>query len=135
MADLSYGTTKEMETKPVLEKFLNTELVVKGGFHPFDFHNKTNTVYLELKSRRFNHDKYPTTMIGLNKVEYAKKNPGCDYWFAYNFEDGVWAVKYDPALFDSFEVKTDFRRSYRADCANYNQRIVYIPIANLTKIL
>ena len=32
----------------------------------FDF--EANNLKIELKSRKFNHDKYPTTMIGYNKI-------------------------------------------------------------------
>jgi hypothetical protein len=88
---------------------------------------------VELKSRRIRHDKYPTALIGLNKVE-ACNDENKDYYFVYCYDDGVFYIKYDKETFLKFERNYEYRRGDRSDCYNYASKIVYIPVEKLVKL-
>lgn len=57
----------------------------------FDFYSKKRRI--EVKSRNNNHDKYPTTMVGLNKINHLKsyKYKGRFYFL---FQDGLYYWDY-----------------------------------------
>jgi hypothetical protein len=128
-ADRIFGAAGELNVGATLNRQFNTTLERRGGFHTFDYGGSLptgRTIELELKTRRICHDQYPTTMIGRNKIEYCT-NPDTDYYFAFNFSDGLYYIKYDKALFATFECRNDFVRSQRSDCYNPVQSVVYIP--------
>lgn len=125
-ADLYFGRGNEITTRGKLEVYLNTHLRHQGAYDIFDFADDTNTTYVELKSRRIRHDAYPTALVGTNKVD-ACSDPNKDYWFAYCYTDGVYIIKYEKTLFDSFERQDDFLRGARSDCSNNPKRVVKIP--------
>jgi len=118
-----------MNVSASLNREFNTTLERRGGFYTFDYagpQTTGRTIEIELKTRRIRHDQYPTTMVGQNKIDYCS-SPNVDYYFAFNFSDGLYYIKYDRALFDTFERRNDFVRSYRNDCPNPVQSVVYIP--------
>jgi hypothetical protein len=122
--DFAYGINKEKDLiKTLSEKFGVLEKC-KNPYSLFDFYGQDCKV--ELKSRRCNHNTYPTTMVGNNKLNYAKKNPNTQYIFAFNFEDGLYYHK------------VDLQKDYIIADGGGNGRAikpyVYIPIEDLTKI-
>jgi hypothetical protein len=60
--------------------------------HPFDFYN--DEYYFELKSRNVYKNTYQTTIIGLNKIEFAKKTEKFCI-FLFKFIDGLYFYIYD----------------------------------------
>jgi len=131
--DLLFGRGSEWNNKGVLEKHLGITLSPMGTYDVFDFVNGNNTVYVELKTRRIPHDRYDTAIIGANKVDWCD-DPTKTYWFAYCYTDGIYIIKYDKKVFDTFERKNDFQRGVRSDCPNPLQKIVLIPVSALTPI-
>jgi hypothetical protein len=129
LADRAFGAEGELNVGESLNRQFNTTLERRGGFYTFDYGGTLptgRTIELELKTRRIRHDQYPTTMVGRNKIEYCS-NANTDYYFVFNFSDGIYYIKYDKALFASFECRNDFVRSQRSDCPNPVQSVVYIP--------
>jgi hypothetical protein len=98
----------------------------------FDYNNRAKTIYVELKSRRIRHDEYSTALIGLNKIE-ACINPDVDYYFVYNYLDGIYYIKYDKTEFSAFEVDTSYQRSDRGDCLNKPSAVMYVPVKKLKR--
>jgi hypothetical protein len=129
--DLKYGMSMERRTKSRIEQLVGEEIILGGGYNTFDYHNKTKTVYVELKSRRICHDDYPTAIIGKNKVDFCT-DPSKEYYFVYNYNDGIYYIKYDKELFDTFEVKRDYIRGDRIGCPGRANDVVYIPVSHLT---
>jgi len=90
-SDLEFGLTAEIDVKGILENKFG-KLKKLGKYHPFDFEN--NEYLIELKSRRINHNHYPTAMINLSKLEKTnniKKNR----IIAFNYMDGIYYWKVD----------------------------------------
>ena len=90
-----YGLAKEHEVlKDIQNKFGSDLKKTSGRYDRFDF--ISSNVLIELKSRRCNVETYPDTMVGYNKIEYAKKHPDKSVIFCFNFENGLYYHEYKP---------------------------------------
>ena len=97
----------------------------------FDF--ETTNLKIELKSRKFNHDRYPTTMIGYNKILECERdpNPNKRYLFIFKFLDKTLYCEYDKDIFLNFEVEEGGRNDRgKKETSNY----LYIPIDYLKSL-
>jgi hypothetical protein len=68
-------------------------------YSPYDFRAKG--VLVELKSRTNASEKYPTTMVGLSKVQFAQNCRG-KYYFVFKFTDGAEYIRYREETFRQF---------------------------------
>ena len=103
LKDLKFGLNKEMQLLSVLKvkDYLKDETIYKlENSNVFDF--KGDNKFIELKSRNNNYDKYPTTMIGINKVLRASSLNENVYFFFW-FVDGLYYWLYDKDY--EFEIK------------------------------
>ena len=63
-------------------------------------------MYIELKSRRNTYQKYNTTIIGSNKIDYVKTlNKKC--YFVFCYLDGLYYIEYSN-IFDSFDIAEEY---------------------------
>jgi hypothetical protein len=138
--DLLFGDRKEIEMLPLLRtlphpnaKDLNKQT---AKYATLDYRDEKGTVFVELKSRRIPHDKHPTAIVGWNKIRDAdwKTGKGATVFFTWSYSDGVYYLRYDPTLFDTFQHDKDYHRGERSDCLNGGQHIVYIPHNHLSKL-
>ena len=76
-------------------------------YHLFDMVNKSNDIYVELKSRGNKINTYETSIVGTNKIEksklYFQKNIDSYYMFKFLGSDDIHFITYDPILFDTFK--------------------------------
>lgn len=88
--DLTLGMKGEVEAMPILEKHLNVKLTPTGKYDTFDYIGEN--IYIELKTRTNKRRKYPTTMIGYNKITEGlallKKNK--KVILAFKFTNGLF---------------------------------------------
>jgi hypothetical protein len=131
-SDYAFGTANEKKSHSILENHFNKTLHYRGGSSIFDYDDGA-TFYLELKSRRIHHDTYDTTIIGANKVEYAKMNPSRTYWFCWNYEDGIYGIQFSNERFDGYEKKL-YKRGERPDTKNTPQMCYFIPVSDLIRL-
>lgn len=128
--DIKFGLEKEVEIKPIIENFFNCgELKKTSTYGVIDFYNTTH--YIELKSRRIEHNQFDSAIIGKNKIDLFKKLKQ-ECYIVYNYLDGIYYIKYDKTLFQSFELYEDeFERDgIKTKYLNYR-----IPIKYLNKII
>lgn len=92
--DAVYGRQKEIEIKRILPEIYNQKFrdYSRDRFATFDFISEDENIILELKSRRCKSNQYPTTIVGLNKIEKAKELQKSDkvVKFLFNFTDGLY---------------------------------------------
>jgi hypothetical protein len=133
--DLAFGGAMEDRNIGKYNKFFNTTFTKTPPYDPFDFTN--GTIFVEQKSRRVNHNQYPTAIIGANKVKVAEigllENPTRSYYFCFCYLDGIFYLKYDKTLFDTFH-QDYHQRGWRADAEDKPQAVFYIPHCHLTKL-
>ena len=130
--DISFGQKGEVAVHQQLEELVGSGLTHSGQFAVLDFTNKDNTIYVELKTRRHLRNEYKTTIVGLNKIRFCS-DPTKAYYFAFSFLDGLYYIKYDKAVFDTFDRDLDYWCGFRKGCLNRRQEIVHIPVCQLTK--
>jgi len=127
-ADYKFGIESEDSCLPRLSKFLNTNLTKLGSRSPIDFESDTHLV--ELKTRRNTKDKYPTTMIGKNKIDKLLESDKIGY-IAFNFLNGLYGVKVTPELIKKCCIGSGGRRDRgRVERSVY----CYVPVDQLEKI-
>jgi hypothetical protein len=131
-ADLTLGLNSEQKNKATLERFFGCNLHKTGTYDPMDFTDEAQTIYLEMKTRRVNHNQYPTALIGKNKVDFCEKSNATCY-FVYVYLDGLFYIKYDKALFDTFLCEM-YVRGQREGGVQPEQLFVFIPHEHLTPL-
>ena len=129
--DENFGFIKEDECYNILKAFFdNTLQKVDNRYNLFDFIGEE--CYIELKSRRNTHNKYPDTMIGCNKIEFAM-NTCKTVIFCFLFTDGLFYYKFNKD--DIINNKLRIRTGGRCDRnVNEYKDYCYIPISLLTKL-
>lgn len=132
--DLKMGEENELKNVATLSSFFKTDLSKNNGkFATIDWSNQSNTIYVELKSRRIYHNLYPTALIGLNKVNFCN-DPTKNYYFVYAYTDGLFYIKYDKELFKTFEIK-QLKIGLRNDVNRIElSDVMHIPTKHLIKI-
>lgn len=128
--DLAFGLKSEEKNKASLERFFGCGLRKTGKYDAMDFIDETQTIYIELKTRRVEKDKYPTALIGKNKVDFCERSNATCY-FVYVYLGGIYYIKYDKDLFATFEC-ADFERGQRDGGIQPKQLFYYIPHEQLT---
>jgi hypothetical protein len=141
--DYTFGLSSEEEVINILSDFFNTKLKKDDDqFALFDFHNDDKTIFVELKTRRIEHDTYKTIMIGANKVQYAKQrttipisieSPTPSFNFCFRFTNGIYYVPYIEDEFNLYERKP-FQRYGRNDHFDDTHDVIYIPSSSLKPI-
>jgi hypothetical protein len=132
--DLKMGEINESKHIDTLCEKFETELIKDTNkFSIMDWSNKSATVYAELKSRRVNHNTYPTAIVGLNKINFCNDSTKT-YYFAFSYQDGLYYIKFNKELFKTFEIK-NMKISYRGDVGRTEVNdVIHIPVNLLTKI-
>lgn len=129
--DLQFGNYKEDEIlKEIQNKFSSCLKKVKDTYFVFDY--VCDKCYVELKSRRNSHDKYPDTMVGKNKLDFAEKTNRPVY-FCFSFTDGLYYWKYNKE--DITNGNIEFRIGGRNDrCKEEYKNYAFIKTKILEKI-
>lgn len=131
-ADLAFGLGSEEKNKKTLETFFRCGLKKTGQYDVMDWSDEAETIFIEMKTRRVKHNQYPTALIGKNKVEFCEKSNAICY-FVYVYLDGMFYVKYDKALFDTF-VCEDYQRGWREGGIAPVSPYVFIPYEHLIRL-
>ena len=118
------GLIEQTKLLPVIKDFFKKDIIeIENKKSPFDY--ECNECFYELKTRTNTKNKYPTTLIGKNKIEGNKKTI-----FLFKYIDCLTYIEYNKDLFDKFEIKKFDRNVKETNKKEY----VYIPIEHLTTI-
>jgi hypothetical protein len=90
--DLRFGLKKEISELERIKNRFSNHLKRTNNFFVFDY--VSPECYVELKSRRNKLNTYPDTMVGKNKMDYAKTADRPVY-FVFSFIDGLYYWKYN----------------------------------------
>ena len=111
--DRQFGWENETEILEKLQTYFKDPSIRKtpNQFDEIDFEGEN--ISIELKTRRNLSTLYPTTMIGINKIRYARKNKNTTY-FVFKFTDCTKRIRFRNKLFKTFdrEWKTRYDRGY-----------------------
>jgi hypothetical protein len=119
-----YGINQQKIVLPLIKQFFNRDIIEnEGQFQKYDFSD--DQYMYELKARTNTLNKYPTTMITLNKLQDSKQ-----LILLFKFTDKLTYIEYDKELFKNFEVKKFSRVQKQWD----EKLHIYIPIEHLKVI-
>jgi len=89
--DLRFGLTSEDSTKAIIEKYLGIALTQSSDKYAiFDYFN--DETYIELKTRRVNHNQYKSLMFGYNKFKKGLEHiaDGKKVYIFFKCSDGLY---------------------------------------------
>lgn len=122
--DFTYGSSQEKKVLPIINEYFERDIKrFENRYDKYDFFDETY-VY-ELKSRSNFKDKFPTTMITMNKLSEEK-----NLILLFNFADCLTYIEYDKEKFNKYETKYFSRAKLKEDEKNH----IFICIEDLTII-
>jgi len=125
-SDYAWGKEQETLVFNILKPIVGPSLEHIEQFNsPYDF--RDSKYWYEVKARRCSYRQYPTTLLPYNKCISG------DSIFIFVFTDGIYFIRYDMELFNTFDV-APFSRGKRADFNDKPQLYYYIPISKLLPI-
>jgi hypothetical protein len=103
---VNQGKMNEDFYKAIIEENIKDKLkACKGSYNLFDFEN--DTFMIELKTREVERFKYPTTIIGYDKIlkglEYLKENKRVIFYFGFK-TDGLYKFELNEDNHKDFKV-------------------------------
>ena len=123
--DYLFGTANQKKVFPILKTHFGEDLKeTTEQYAKYDFY--TDTAYFELKTRKVSKTCYPTTLLTCNKIQACNK----EQYFIFSFTDELCYIKYDKALFDTFQRNKYSREGKVEDMTDY----IFIPIDALKSI-
>lgn len=110
--DYTFGMSQEEIVLDKLRIFFDDPTIENSKmkfnkFCKFDFYSEKSETKFELKSRRNEYKKYPTTIIPIHK-----RMDDENLYFIFNFTDGIYYIKYDKEIFETFNKKNIQIRRY-----------------------
>ena len=123
--DLNMGKKNEDKVFNMIRKYWSDRQISKAidNYSNYDFYDYKYKY--ELKSRRCNHDKYPTTLIP--EMKCHKRT-----YLLFLFNDGLYYIRYKKNQFEKYDKKMFVKdREDKKDVCKY---YYYIPIEDLKKI-
>jgi hypothetical protein len=124
--DYLFGEKQEELIYPILKNyFKDTKLKLTDRYSKFDI--ISDKINIEIKSRKFTYDKYPSTLIPDNKciIEEGKRT-----YIIINFIDSIYYIEYTPEIFKQFnKIKFSRQKDKKFDLDYY-----FVNITFLTKI-
>lgn len=124
--DIILGKKKEIEILPIIKQYFKRDILKSNErFDKYDFYD--NEYKYELKNRLNYYSSFNTTLLGYDKIL------NCNQIFLFNFYDGLYYIKYNEQLFNTFDKKL-FVRTNRTNLNCKKKDYIYIPIKWLIKI-
>jgi hypothetical protein len=131
-SDIEFGNKAEIEVIKLLRVHFG-ENIIKNTyrFATYDAKCKETNTFYEIKARRCAMNSYPTTIIPCSKI--AKKEEKDNLIFVFIFTDGLYYIKYDQDLINTFETKNI--SYHRSGCATKPVLHYCIPCELLSRIV
>lgn len=132
--DYAFGIRSEAEVADLISAYLGVEIYMTGSTNVLDIRERASGKNRgELKSRTIPYNRFPTVVIGKNKID-SFTDPTVDYYCFFRFTDGLYAIKYNAELFSTFRLDYFQRLDNRRDYNDRPQMCYYIPMDLLHKV-
>lgn len=107
--DFEFGDNEETRLLAIVKNKFGEDIKRTSKDHIFDYYN--DECLIELKSRNCFSFSYPSSMVGYNKIQSARKS-GKSCYFLFNFKDGLyyWEFNEDDITNGSVCIKTGGRK-------------------------
>ena len=133
--DKQFGLGNEIKYLDILSKYFNTTFKkYENNYSLLDFYSD-DKIFLEMKSRRLNHNQYPTAIFNIPKIDEFNNriniNNDSKLYIVFIYLDGIYYIEYKKEIFDKFEIKK-FKRNDREGIIDTYHFCYFIP-TNLLK--
>jgi hypothetical protein len=120
--DYKFGCQNQKIVFPKIKSFFNRD--IKENLNQYDKYDFEDNLYnYELKTRKNTMNKYPDTMITLNKLNDEQKK----LILLFSYTDKLTYIEYDKELFKTFRTN-NFSRAKQ----EWDEKVhIYIPIEHL----
>lgn len=127
--DYAFGTNSECMLLPTLQNLFGSDLECSTDkFATIDFSSNTHNV--ELKTRRNTMRKYPTTMIGKNKIDYLVNSEKKGI-VVFKFTDGLYYLEITRDNINKFGLE----EGGRSDRGYDERQLYYFIPTNMLKLI
>ena len=139
--DYKYGEKQEKKIYPILKEYFNCNLKPKSRYSRNDFEDLSLNLFLELKSRKLNHNSYDKTIFDYPKFKYLyekyNKHGGknnCELYLIFNYLDGLYYLDFDILDNEKYKIIMNTRNKtfFRKDGEKKDN--INIPIKYLTEL-
>jgi len=130
--DLNFGLTKENELEQILKQEYDETLNKTSKYCCWDYEG--DGCVIEIKSRKNTYNKYPTTMIGQNKIDKMMKLDKKKI-LIFCFTDGVYYFILDENSIDKCRQNCYGGRFDRGFNEYKSNGYCFIPIEDLTLLV
>ena len=130
--DLNFGLCKEIELVEILKKEYDKTITKTSKFCCWDYEG--DECVIEIKSRKNAYNKYPTTMIGQNKIDKMMKLDKKKI-LIFCFTDGVYYFILDENSIDKCSQNCRGGRFDRGFNEYKSNGYCFIPIKHLTLLV
>lgn len=135
--DKKFGLENEIKYLDILSNYFNTTFKkYDNNYSLLDFYSDDKK-YIEMKSRRINHNQYPTAIFNVHKIDefnnIVNKNNDSKLYIVFIYLDGVYYIEYNKEIFNNFQTKKYKRNERYGKIDTYNL-CYFIPTNLLIKI-
>ena len=126
--DLDFGIASEDNLFSKIKGVYGDDVCKTSQYCKCDY--ESETVMIELKTRRNSYNAYPTTMVPASKITYMLDSGKKSFCLFY-FTDGLYAIEIDNYIIREFDLREGGRYDRgRPELNSY----YFIPIGLLTKL-
>lgn len=120
---LEYGLSNENNVLKIIQNVFSKNIEKsKYKYSKYDYYDVKSKYIFELKTRRITHNQYPTALLNVCKINYK------NLIVIYEYTDGLFYIKYDEELFNTFSSNLQRIHGY-----SQSQDVINIPYHFLTK--
>ena len=128
--DLSFGIKSESDIHENLEESFGTLRNTKDiyGSH-FEFDKVNDEYFIEIKTRRINHNQYDSLFFGKNKFvkgnELIEENPEVRIFYLWKCYDGIFGWEHDSSPYSiKMQGRCDRGRDEYNECIDIQQKYI-----------
>ena len=128
--DLSFGFKSESDIHEILEEYFGTLKNTKDiyGSH-FEFDKVNDEYFIEIKTRRINHNQYDSLFFGKNKFvkgnELIEENPEVRIFYLWKCYDGIFGWEHDSSPYSiKIQGRCDRGRDEYNECIDIQQKYI-----------
>ena len=130
--DLRFGFQSESDIHEILEEYFgilkNTKDVTEYGRH-FEFDKVNDNYFIEIKTRRINHNQYDSLFFGKNKFVKGNKlleeNPEVRIFYLWKCYDGIFGWEHNSSPYAiKIQGRCDRGRDEYNECIDIKQQYI-----------
>ena len=130
--DMRFGSQSETDIHPILEEHFgilkNTKDLAQYGRH-FEFDKVNDEYFIEIKTRRINHNQYDSLYFGKNKFlkgnELLQENPELRVFYLWKCYDGIFGWEHDSSPYSiKMQGRCDRGRNEYNECIDIEQKYI-----------